>query len=100
MSFKLLAIRPLEGCNEKFLKNLKPNQIYKFYDDYKFLDKNGNEILNSDEVTSITYEPTIPEIFFGENINISAFVGKNGSGKSSLIELLYVAMYNFAVDKK
>lgn len=100
MSFKLLAIRPLDGCNNKFLKNLKPNQIYKFYDDYKFLDKNGNEVLNSDEVTSITYESTIPEIFFGENINISAIVGKNGSGKSSLIELLYVAMYNFAVDKK
>ncbi len=31
MSFKLIAIRPLKGCNEKFRKNLIPNQIYKFY---------------------------------------------------------------------
>ncbi len=100
MSFKLLAIRPLKGCNEKFLKNLKPNQIYKFYDDYKFLDENGNEISNEDEVTSITFEPTIPDNFFGnENLNIyvSAIVGKNGSGKSSLVELMYAAFYNLSV---
>jgi hypothetical protein len=31
MSFKLLAIRPLDGCNPKFLKNLEENRIYQFY---------------------------------------------------------------------
>lgn len=103
MSFKLLAIRPLEGCNKKFLKNLKPNQIYKFYDDYKFLDKDGNEILNADvfiDVKEIILESTIPDNFFGENINISAIVGKNGSGKSTLVEMLYASIYNLSIDLK
>nr|WP_315154426.1 hypothetical protein [uncultured Flavobacterium sp.] len=101
MSFKLIAIRPLKDCNTKFLKNLKPNQIYKFYDDYKFLDKNGNEILNVDEfidVKEIKLESTIPDNFFGENINISAIVGKNGSGKSTLVEMLYASIYNLSID--
>ena len=46
MSFKLIAIRPLSGCNDKFLKNLIPNQIYKFYNEYKFLYENENEMVS------------------------------------------------------
>lgn len=93
MSFKLLAIRPLDGCNEKFLKNLVPNQIYQFYNDYKFIqDNDGN-------ITSIEYKENVPEeLYYQENIkiNISAIVGKNGSGKSALVELLYVTFYKLA----
>lgn len=101
MSFKLIAIRPLEGCNEKFLKNLEENRIYQFYNDYHFFigDEevtNGKNTVKGD-VTKITHTPTVPENLYGNNINISAIVGKNGSGKSSLIELLYVAFYNLAV---
>ncbi|MDQ1856271.1 hypothetical protein [Chryseobacterium sp. WLY505] len=90
MSFKLLAIRPLDGYNSHFIKNLIPNQIYKFYNDYKFktdVDKN---------VIEITYTPTVPQNLYNKNnlqINISAIVGKNGSGKSALMELIYVAFY-------
>ncbi len=103
MSFKLLAIRPLEGCNKKFLKNLEINRIYKFYNDYEFiLDKNQKEVIE------IKHNPTVPEKLFYQQrengtdlpINISAIVGKNGSGKSALVELLYVAFYNFAVENK
>jgi hypothetical protein len=101
MSFKLIAIRPLVGCNRKFLKNLEENRIYQFYNDYKYLD-DRNELIskfdknNQTEVSSIKYSPTIPENFFGNenlNINISAIVGKNGSGKSALTELLYSFIY-------
>jgi predicted ATPase len=98
MSFKLLAIRPLEGCNKKFLKNLEENRIYKFYNDYEFiLDKNQKEVIE------IKHTPTVPENFYGDDnikINVSAIVGKNGSGKSSLVELLYAGLYNLSVIEK
>ena len=103
MSFKLLAIRPLDECNIKFLKNLEENRIYQFYNDYEFLDENKNSIKdfgkkNYIEVDSINYNPTIPNNLYGDKINISAIVGKNGSGKSSLVELLYVAFYNLSIE--
>ena len=95
MSFKLLAIRPLTGTDPKFLKNLKENCIYKFYNDYHYLDKDGNRLdeYKDDrkivEVVNITRNETVPQNLYGDNINISAFVGKNGSGKSSLLEIFY-----------
>jgi len=30
--------------------------------------------------------------FFGENINVTAIIGENGSGKSSLLELIYILL--------
>ena len=57
MSFKLIAIRPLKGCNEKFLKNLKTNQIYQFYNDYKF-----NFIDNDSEKEILSIEKIVQSI--------------------------------------
>jgi hypothetical protein len=104
MSFKLLAIRPLEGCNEKFLKNLEENRIYKFYNEFSFYNGEKELLGNEDDiVTEIKFKQSVPENFFGNeniNINVSAIVGKNGSGKSSLVELFYAAMFNLSVFEK
>ena len=106
--FKLLAIRPLEGCDTRFSKNLNKGEIYKFYQEYQFLDLAGNIIqFNSKNEKSNVAEIKIPEkeldlyspINSDLKINISAVVGKNGSGKSTLIELLFVSAYLLALDK-
>lgn len=83
--FKLLALQPLENCNRDLIKKLEINQLYQFYQDYSFiLDENGlaSEITNSNNDLFNLYSTNEPFI------NISAIVGKNGSGKSTILELL------------
>src|SRR5690554_7563297 len=98
--FKLLAIRPIKDCDSKFLKNLIEGQIYQFYSDYSFIRENENDIHS--RITKIEHSPSIPiDLISSEalKINISAIVGKNGSGKSSLIELLFGLMYFVSVEQ-
>ena len=38
-NFKLIAIRPLLNCDKRFSKNLNKGEIYQFYNEYKFLNK-------------------------------------------------------------
>ncbi|WP_031457639.1 AAA family ATPase [Flavobacterium chungangense] len=97
--FKFLAIRPLKGTSAELLKGLQENCIYSFYSEYKYINKDGKEILDSkdySEIESIEHTPIVPTHLYGENINISAIVGQNGSGKSTLMELFYYAilLYN------
>lgn len=52
--FKLLAIRPFLNCSNRFSKNLVKGVIYKFYQDYTFLDKegkivDGENLVNKDD---------------------------------------------------
>jgi len=103
MSFKLIAIRPLKGCSARFLKNLEEDRIYKFYNDYSFLDENDKEVkTGGNKITKIQCKNSVPETLYeksGLDIQISALVGKNGSGKSSLLELLYASCYVIASKK-
>lgn len=97
--FKLLAIRPLPGCDKKYCKNLQPGQVYQFYQDYKFepeFDEKANKPL---KVTPL--DNSSPADLYNIKrkdrpdlkINISAVVGKNGSGKSTLLEIIYGTVY-------
>ena len=98
--FKLLAIRPIKGCDENFRKRLKDGLVYKFFQDYEFLDENGDEIsiqqnnLNSKIVEINSPKEELDLYSDGDlKINVSAVVGENGSGKSSLIELFFLAVF-------
>ncbi|CAA6827188.1 MAG: Unknown protein [uncultured Sulfurovum sp.] len=75
--------------------------MYLWVEDYKNIHKQGfnfsprfnckyNE--DSNELTIDKNEDYI-ENFFGDNINVTAIVGKNGSGKSTLLEI--IALYKF-----
>ncbi len=70
--------------------------VYLWVEDYKNIHKQGFNFLPSfrceydKDKNELTIEENVDYIpnFFGENINITAIVGKNGSGKSTLIEII------------
>lgn len=108
--FKLLAIRPLEKCDQRFLKNLKEGMVYSFYQGYKYYvkDAKGNEFevlpTNYDSfkhLKSSRVDPPNEQIDLYSKgdlkINISAIVGKNGSGKSSLTELFFKYIFELSI---
>lgn len=94
--FKILGLRPLEGCAPHIRKILKTNTTYFFYNDYEDDPDRENQIKKRKKGTY----SKIPGEFFSGNqdtvISVSAIVGKNGEGKSSLVELLIRVMNNFA----
>ena len=63
--------------------NFSPRFECTFYDEY---DENG--FLEDNCKIKIKENDNYIENFFGENINVTAIVGKNGSGKSTVLELL------------
>ena len=69
--FKILSVTILKESNTKFLKTLRPGS-YSFYD------------------------LGISNDFFAHNVNISAIVGKNGAGKSSLLDIIFRMVNNFS----
>jgi predicted ATP-binding protein involved in virulence len=89
LDFKIIAIKPLPKCNVKIKKVLKTNIPYYLYNNYT---------IKGDAITE--HESHIPADLYnvkkGLQVNISAIVGKNGSGKSTVVELLYAAVYNAA----
>jgi hypothetical protein len=97
--FKLLAIAPLNGCDSKFTKNLKIGEVYKFYQgfDIKCI---GGDTLQYFENSEAQSQFNLYELKNGISLNISAIVGLNGSGKSSLIELFYYFIYKLATTQK
>lgn len=105
--FKLLAIRPLEGCNKELLKVLKENQLYQFYNSYEFIFEDNNksgkvlEVVPSnnyiDTLYDIRWENEKNELQKELPVAVSAIVGKNGAGKSSLLELIYAAIYQMSL---
>jgi len=70
--------------------------VYLWVEDYKNIHKQGFNFSPrfrceyNDEKNELTIDENDDYIenFFGENINVTAIVGKNGSGKSSLLECL------------
>lgn len=98
MSFKIIAVRPLEGCKENILRNLRVNEYYFFDNGYKVDTENLDNIIKNNDSLSL------PSNFFYsknnnnsslENINIQAIAGKNGDGKTTLIELILRILNNF-----
>lgn len=100
MSFKIIAIKPLKGCDTEYLKVLQEDELYYLYQDYKITEKE----IGVEEIEITSCSPNNLYNVKGKkdnvNVNISAIVGKNGSGKSSIIELLFRGINNIASNFK
>jgi len=85
--FKILAIQPLDNCDPKVLKNLTPNKVYYFCNDYKI---EGEKISKTDQgISDRFFQSDLSKNRDNKiSVNISAIVGKNGSGKSAVVDLL------------
>lgn len=98
--FKLIAIRPTTGCNKNYLKVLKVNTNYIFYNEYDFSGYNEKtRIISKKTVNQVDLYSFQTKQKKDIKINISAIVGENGSGKSSLVELFYIICYNISAIK-
>lgn len=91
--FKILAVKILPGCSSHIRKVLYENKWYLFYKDYEVTQ--DGKWLKTKDVKSV------PNDFYhvsdtSPTISISAIVGKNGDGKSSLIELIVRILNNVA----
>ena len=84
--FSIVCLNILSECERHLCKNLD-NGHY-FFNEWCEL-KNGKVEISNNRHPE--------ENFFGKNISIQAIVGKNGSGKSSLLELIYRIINNFAL---
>lgn len=98
LDFKLIAVLPLKGCSAKFSKRLEIGQIYQFYQEYSIAlspDKSSvvSLLANDGEKAAANLYKLDNGIF----VNISAIVGKNGTGKSTLFELFYRAIYLLSI---
>lgn len=82
--FVVSAVHVLPQCDGLLRKGLL--EEYYFLNDRCCL-SNGKVVLN---------DSALPHDFFGKRINVQAIVGVNGSGKSSLLEIMYRVINNLS----
>lgn len=96
-SFKILAVRILDGCASHIRKILKTETTYFFYNEYecdsnpKLIRRKKDAKLNETPADFFRLSPKQ-----SINISLSAIVGKNGDGKSSLVEIVIRILNNFS----
>jgi energy-coupling factor transporter ATP-binding protein EcfA2 len=87
--FTILAIKPLKECGRQYHKKLERDKMYCLNNDY---------LINDDG--AITYQKDKDLDLYSEKqglkMNFQAIVGKNGEGKSTIIELLSMIIANIA----
>lgn len=99
-NFKIIALRILPGCAAHIRKCLIEDSFYYLCNDYN-ISRDGKTIVRRSKHLS----PVGNDFFETDGecrpyINLSAIAGKNGDGKSSLIELMVRLLNNCAKKKQ
>ena len=100
MSFRIAGIKILPGCASYIRKRLKEGEVYLLSSKYEV--DEGNELLlhikREDDKSIIFHNFYDIKRENGSSIEVSinAIVGKNGDGKSSLLEVVIRILNNFA----
>ena len=84
--FSILGVQVYDTCHEH-IKKVLTDRLYLFNSWYH----NDNQKLVS------TNEKDFVRTLYGKNISVQAIVGKNGSGKSTIMELVYRIINNLSV---
>ena len=83
--FSILGIQVHSSCHANIKKNLA-NRVFLF-----------NSWYRDDKETLVQLKNTeLIRTLYGQNISVQAIVGKNGSGKSSIMELIYRIINNIS----
>lgn len=100
--FKLLALRILRAPNHthasaftKIKKVLRTGCLYRFCDGYE-KEIEGKEVNKKTEALPDDFFSLCPKKRHHVKIHVSAIVGKNGDGKSSVVELIIRMLNNLA----
>ena len=104
---KLITLKIYNDCAPHIRKCLKPDVYYYFSNDFYF-DRQGSLVyrdsnlhsLHSDFFEILENESTEAIEKNDIQINVSAIVGKNGDGKSSLVEIIIRLINNLIVSAK
>lgn len=97
-SFKILGLKVLQGCASGMRKVLDEDGTYLFDTDYAIDPTNVYNLRLSNTPNSIAETMYLAAGKDNQpvQINIQALVGKNGDGKSTIIELMLRVLNNFA----
>lgn len=102
--FRIIAVRVLAACAPRIRRALKEETTYFLCNDYK---DQYDETGTWKSIVKTVEDGRLPMDFFAvprqtkrlcsPSVNISAIVGKNGDGKSSLVEVMLRIINNFGV---
>jgi len=99
--FKLIAIIPLAKCDTLYTKTLEAGKPYRLHHEYQIQMDEKKSMVKSVKVDPKKAAPeNLYRLSNGIGLSFSAIVGKNGTGKSTLMELFYRAIYFIGVQNK
>lgn len=108
--FRIIAVRVFPKCEKWIMRALWADVTYFFYNDYdNDYDEKGewtgvkkcndsNTVLPSDFFSISKLKKNTQYLKKSPSVSVSAIVGKNGDGKSSLVELMLRIINNFSVE--
>jgi hypothetical protein len=89
--YRLVALKVYENTPKKIRKTVPPGTYHRFSKAFELLDGQTDDV--------VSYNPEKDIKLYnsgGRSIYVSAIVGKNGSGKSAISELIFMAINNLS----